>query len=218
MPTENWRRLRDACVIAAAVHLIAGLAMALILRHGLQSNPDLADRLRFLVERRGLWTAAWLTWNVAALSILWFFACVAEARPCGLTRFALALAAAGVAGDLSAETIEMALVPAFAAAGNAAALQTADRAAVLLTGYLANGLYTAASLASLAALWKDSAPLVRVSGVLVGIAGLWLSAAALADSTWGMLASNVLLVPAILGWQLGRARDAHRRALAGPSR
>lgn len=213
---ESWRRLRDACVIAAAVHLVAGLAMALVLRHGLQSNPDLADRMRFLVERRGLWTAAWLSWNAAALSILWFFACVAEARPCALTRFALALAAAGVAGDLSAETIEMALAPTLAAAGRASELLTADRAAVLLTGTLANGLYTAASLAALAALWKDSTTLVRAAGVVVGLSGVWLSAAALADSTWGMLASNVLLVPAILAWQLGLARDAHRRALAGP--
>jgi hypothetical protein len=46
----------------------------------------------------------------------------------------------------------------------------------------------------------------------VGFKGLWLSAAALVASAGGMVASDVVLVPALLVWLFGVGRDAGQRA------
>src|SRR5688572_2577835 len=68
-----WRRLSRAAILSLIVHLAAGIAMLVVLRHGLETNPDLNGRLRFLTEQKAQWIAAWLVWNAAALSILYFF-------------------------------------------------------------------------------------------------------------------------------------------------
>src|SRR5262245_15648218 len=66
-------RLRQAALFAFFAHLIAGLSMAVVLRHGLETTPDLQARFEFLVNHRGVWTGAWLTWTAAAITILYFY-------------------------------------------------------------------------------------------------------------------------------------------------
>src|ERR1700724_2963302 len=75
-----WSHLSHAAWLAFAVHLLAGLAMALMLRHGLETNTDLTGRLRFVARHRLLWTAGWLSWTVAAVTILNFYARFAAAH------------------------------------------------------------------------------------------------------------------------------------------
>lgn len=216
MPAD-WRRLERAAWLSLGVHLVAGLAMAFVLRLGLETNPDLGSRLRFLAGRADLWRAAWGTWNAAALSILWFFYAFARARPVVLTRAALRIGFAAVALDLSAEAIEMWHIPRLAAdalAGQGVgAFFAAHRAAVLLTGFGANGLYTASSVLLVYASRDEVPGWTRAAGWGVGAAGTALSCAAWTGSTAGMFWTNAVLVPCIAAWQLGIALAARREAL-----
>ena len=73
-------RLRRAAIVAFFVHLLAGASMALVLRRGLETNPEFQDRLSFLVNHRMLWDFGWLTWTAAALAILYFYIAFAAAH------------------------------------------------------------------------------------------------------------------------------------------
>jgi hypothetical protein len=211
---DRWGRLGRAAWLALVLHLVAGLAMLLVLRRGLETNPDLADRLLFVASRRGLWTAAWLSWSAAALSILWLFASLAEAHPVAACRYALALCAAAVAADLSAETIELGLLPELAARGAAESFLVWHRAAVLLTGFLANGLYTLAVGVAAWATRRDYPAWTVRAGAGVLVSGAALSAAALHGSPTALLLANAALVPLILAWLTGVARAAGAKAFA----
>jgi len=207
---SRWTRLKHASWIALATHALAGVTMLLVLRHGLETNPDLPARLRFLAEQRAAWTLAWLTWNAAALSILYFCVAFAAAHRSEGNRtalgFAVALCSAAIACDLSAESVLMGLLPELTA--DRAAFQVWHRAAILLTGYVANGLYTGAIAALVATTRRVYAPHETAVGVLVAAAGVWLSAAALAGSVSGMFWSNAALLPGLLLWLVAVARHA----------
>ena len=228
--TANWRRAAHAAGLSLGLHLVAGLAMWLVLRHGLETNSDLTSRLRFVVEHEWLWMTAWLSWYLAALSFLYFIVSLAYAHETHDSlavvplRIAVLLAAAGIVPDLSAEAIEMGVLPKVAAAAldsaavagdlpeRASDFLTLHRVAVMLTGFLANGLY---SLAASILTWTARTQYPRwvtVAGIGVGLAGAWLSAAALVDSPRGMMWSNVVLVPCILAWLTGVAITAQRRS------
>jgi hypothetical protein len=220
----SWGRLSLAAWIALGAHLAAGLATAFILRPGLETNPDLPSRLRYIADNEALWIAGWLVWNAAALSILYFYACFVAAHDGGqpeslVLRLGLLLSVAGIVPDLTAEAIEMGLLPRLAeqaldekSSSNAALFLAVHRGAVMATGYVANGLY---SLSALLLVWSTRGSYTKWivgSGLIVAAAGLFLSAAVLADSVQGMVAAHFVLVPALLLWQAGVALDAARRA------
>jgi hypothetical protein len=207
-------RLRRAAVLALGLHLIAGVLMALVLRWGLETNPDFHSRLAFIVDHRTMWFIAWFSWTASALGILYFYMAFAAAHERSMP-FALFLTIAAIAPDLAAQAIEIGILPSLASAVLQAGttpelfLQM-HRVAVLLSGYLANGLY---SLTALMLTWSARykyPSTVSLVGMLVGISGLALSAAALADSAGGMFWCNVVLVPAILLW-LGGVAVCSRR-------
>lgn len=206
---RDWLRLSRAAALSLGAHLIAGLAMACILRRGLDTNADLADRLSFLSEHRTLWRAAWGTWNLAALCVLGFFSAFSRAHRLGGA--AVRVGVAAVAADLTAEAIEMWVLPGLPPA----AYTGHHRFAVLLTGGFANGLYTLASVMLLAETRRQYPFWVVAAGAGVGLGGIWLSAAALMGSVDGMFWSNVLLVPSLLLWQSGVSREAYLRARGG---
>ena len=193
------KRLRRAAIIAFLVHLLAGISMALILRRGLDTNPDFQDRLSFLIQHRALWTFGWLTWTAAALAILYFYAVFADEHR---VRFAVLLSVAAIAPDLSAQAIEIGVLPGLASRELYLALH---RAAVVMSGGVANGLYSATALILAWSTRKAYPPWIWMAGVGVGFFGFMLSAAALLDSVTGMFWTNVLLVPAILVWLAGIA-------------
>lgn len=223
--TVRWSSLRFAAWLSLAIHAIAGVAMATVLRYGLGSNADFSGRVAFLVEHQRLWVLGWLTWNAAALAILYFFLSFARAHQASsaasaaMLQFGVLLSAAGVAADLSAETIEMAIIPEIASKlsddpDNQPAkelLTTLDRTAVVLTGYLANGLYSIAALLLTCSTVRSYAAWIWISGFAVAASGLSLSATALMGSVAGMIYSNIILVPCILLWQAGIALDAGKR-------
>lgn len=162
-----------------------------------------------------------MTWHLAALSILWFYLCFNQAledRRAAVSapgRLAVFICGAGVALDLSAQAMELGVMPGLAQAalsgpkpeGAVPAHQflALDRAAVMLTGYGANGLYVLATSLLVAITYRFYPPWVVLAGIAIVIAGTGLSGAALANSTEGMFWANVVLVPAILVWISGVA-------------
>ncbi|MBI3549420.1 MAG: hypothetical protein HY078_10305 [Elusimicrobia bacterium] len=212
-----WRRLAWAAWAALLLHLAAGLAMVLLLRRGLESNADLADRLSFLQDHRALWTGGWLTWTAAAFSILAFFQAFAAAHSKAGARAtplwgAVFVAVAAVAFDLNAQGIEMSVLPTLIEAPFEFLHQ--HRVAVLLTGGIANALYTAATWIMIAETSGRYDRRTTVAGYGVVAFGIGLSAAAAADSAAGMVAANAGLVPCIVLWLFGVAKDASLRARA----
>jgi hypothetical protein len=182
--------------------------MALVLRHGLETNPNFEDRLSFIVDHRVLWVRGWLTWTAAAIAIVYFYMTFSSTHRLG--RLAVLLAAAAIATDLSAQAIEIGVLPPIAARiigsnGGVDLFVALHRTAVMLSGYVANGLY---SLAALILAWSARRvyPLgVSFAGIATACAGFALSAAALVDSAAGMFWTNVFLIPFLLLWLAGVA-------------
>ena len=197
-------RLRRASMIALCLHLLAGLSMAFILRRGLETNPDLQDRLAFLISHRALWTFGWLTWTAAALAILYFYMVFSEVHTPSM-RFALALTVAGLGPDLAAQALEIGVRP---SPENVSMFLILHRVAVMLSGYLANGLYSASALILAWSARRAYPVWVSAAGMAAGVFGLALSVAALLDSVGGMFWTNALLVPALLVWLAGVAKGS----------
>jgi hypothetical protein len=184
-------QLRNAALLALVLHSIAGIGMALVLGEGLATNSDVQARLNFLVNQKAAWTLVWLTWSAAAISILYFYLVFASVATMPVLRLAVFLAAAGIGPDLAGQAIEIGVLPAVAgraliSSADRDVFFLLDRVAVMLSGYLANGLY---SMAAIVLSWftRQMYPAtVWVAGLVVGSAGLILSAAALLDSVPGM--------------------------------
>jgi hypothetical protein len=218
----NWKRLSNAAVLALAIHLIAGICMVAILRNGLSTADTFEHRLEYLCQHRLAWTLGWLPWNAAAISILYFYHCFSEAHGTlhqstkQVLRFAVLLAAAGVPADLSAECMQMTILPELArnvlthAGAQTDLFLTINRISVMLTGYLANALYTLAWAVMLFVTRKEYTAAVQVIGWLAVLGGICLSCACLLDSVPAMFWSTVLLVPALLLWLLAVSIDSHR--------
>ena len=180
--------------------------MALVLRRGLETNPDFQDRVMFLMNRRALWTFGWLTWTAAALSILYFYNAFAEAHQPAM-RFAVFLAVAALGPDLAAQAIEMGVLPGLA---NRELFLSLHRASMMMTGFAANGLYSLTAFLLALSTRRAYPWWVWLAGVAVGMFGFALSAAVLLNSVAGMFWTNVVLVPTLLLWLAGVAKMSGR--------
>lgn len=204
-PAGSWRTVEIAAWVAVATHLLAGLALLLLLRDGLDTNPDTAARLAYIAAHRAAWIGGWLTWHSASLSIVVFIILMSIAMDSGArsapARIAVACVIAAFAMDFSGQTLLIGFVPsADEPLADAAFILRIHRVAVLLSGYAGNGLYTLATLLIVARLWRESNVLTRLAGVTIGASGAALSVAALLNSAGGMYWSNAVLLPAILTW------------------
>ena len=206
------KRLARAAWLALAVHLLAGIAMLMILRRGLETNPDLSDRMRFIAGHRFLWTAAWLTWTAAGPSILYFYFCLSKAhklRP--PWSWATTITVTALILDWLAQRIEISTLPTVASAGDGVLFLVMHRFAVILTGGAANALYTAGALLLVLGTRRDYPKNTVRAGIGVVFFGLFLSAAALANTPKGMLLANAGLVPCLIVWLGSTALTASRR-------
>lgn len=230
MPEQynRWTRLSKAAGITAVVHLIAGLFMAIVLRQGLDT-ADLSDRLSFMTQHWSLWICGWLSWNLAALAILYFYFCFADAHSedhssSSILRFAVLLTASGVALDFFAEAIEMGVLPNLAqmslihmgsmGTSSTEIFLTMHRAAVMMTGCFANELYTLSAAILIISTWRSYGWIIRGSGFLLVVAGIGLSGACLLNWVTGMFLYNVILLPMLIIWLLGIAYESHKKAKA----
>jgi hypothetical protein len=198
--------------------------MVVVLSNGLDTANNINERLAFLSHSQTAWTLSWLSWNLAALTIVYLFHCFAEVHgnfnqaTKHILRFAVLIAAAGVPADLSAEVMQMTVIPDLASnilshpGAQLDLFLTLNRISVMLTGYLANGLYTLAFALSIVSTQNEYSAPAKAAG-LAGVAGgAALSGSCLVNSVKGMFWSNALFLPALLLWLLAVAMDANRRA------
>jgi hypothetical protein len=190
------RHAAAAAYVAAAVNLTAGLVMLFALRHGIPAGEsDLPARIAYVTGHTVTWRLGWLVWNLAAISLLGFFVALAARAPI-LCELALLCAAGGLAADLGAETILVAVSPSLTGETYA----TAESIAVALTGYLGNGLYAVAGILLTWAGRREVPPGLLWLAVAVWVAALWLSVATLASSAAGQFASAAVLMPLFVLW------------------
>lgn len=198
--------------------------MALILSQGLETNTDLVKRCAFIAGNKGLWIGAWLTWNLAAFSFVYVASCFRGAHALNaavcksLLNYGLCLACAAIACDLSAEAVEMGLIPQLAEAvvknGEAAALPFLQfhRMVVLLTGFAANALYTSAVVMFALASRKHYASWISLCAFGTALSGIGISVTCLMESVSGMFWTNAFCVPLLVSWMGGIALDARARS------
>jgi hypothetical protein len=200
MPVVSRAASARAAYVAAALNLAAALAMLLVLRPGLPvPGGELAGRFAYITAVHGVWWGGWLLWQAAALGLLAFYVGLA-AQWAGTAPLrclvAVLCATAGIAADISAEALYMAL-PAQLGAGS---LPAVDAVAGILTGYVGNGLYT---VGGLLLIWAGACDLPRpllALSVPVWLAGLALSATTLAGWSMGPVWSTAALMPLFVLW------------------
>lgn len=129
-----------ACAVA---NLAAALAMASLLAPGTPLAGDEEERARYVAEHLLAWRLGWASWVVAALALIWMYRW--WGRRVRVTTAPL-IAAIGLAADLASEAMLIAGDPSSAPL------------AFLLTGGVANLLYTIAGIQLTAA-----TPLPRVA-------------------------------------------------------
>lgn len=194
---------RKVAFLAAVANALAGAVMLFVLRLGLPPQ-GLLDRSAFISSHQVLWRLGWLGWNVAAITLLGLFLALGsrwrKEAPllCGL---AIVVATAGLAADLGAEG----LLAGFTGS-TLQHLSLVQSEALLLTGYVGNGLYTVAGILLTTAGRKELPAGLLALGGLVWAAGLWLSAATLLGSSTGEAASTGILMASFVMWAalLGR--------------
>ena len=194
---------RKVAFLAAVANALAGAVMLFVLRLGLPPRALLV-RSAFISSHQVVWRLGWFGWSVAAITLLGLFLAFAsrwrKEAPflCGL---AIVVATAGLAADLGAEG----LLAGFTGS-TLHDLSLVQSEALLLTGYVGNGLYTVAGILLTAAGRKELTAGLLALGSLVWVAGLWLSAATLLGSTTGEAVSSGILMASFVLWAalLGR--------------
>lgn len=217
---QKLRRLQIAAWLAVIVHLLAGLTMALILRYGLAANPNVNARLAFIANERALWICGWLPWNLAAFCILLFFymllaANKGSASPKFMLPAALIVCHVAVLFDLSSQYIAMTALPNLAesAASDPKALAKFHeyyQVIVLVSGGVANGAYTLATVLAAWATREIYPRWVTGAALAVGVIGAAVTVSSLIDSIVLQVASNAALIPTLAVWLAGIAITARR--------
>jgi hypothetical protein len=180
---EAGRRLDVAAlVLAGAVDLLAGIDGGLILKHGsLTAGGSLAGRSQWIADHAARWQAGWAFWFVVTTTFAWGF--YALARNLGGLRqwrdLAVGLALLAAAVDLVGIVVNLALIPDLAAryhdapaASTALTYSNVETLAQALTDIAAYGLYTAAGILLLPALFATRAyprPLAWLGVLLWGV-------------------------------------------------
>ena len=164
----------------------------LALRPGTEVEPDPVGRALYIAENPVLWRAGWLAWYASAISLLGFYAWwAARVRRTGWGIAAWSVAAAGIACDLTAESLFIGWLP--------NDIETIQRAGTLLTAGAANGLYTVAGI--MLTLLTPGMPIVlRFLAWSAWFFGLGLTVSALAGSVSGMIISTTGLMALFCPW------------------
>jgi len=205
------RVVAKSAFIASGLNFTAAIAMLLVLKPGLPvEGSTLTGRMEYLNLHLGAWWGGWLLWHAAAISLVAFFAALAclwrDQAPI-LTLLAPLLAAAGLAADICAEAIYMGVVPQLAPES----FTIGENIAGVMTGYVANGLYT---IGGILLTWAGARKLPQsllLMAVPLWTAGLCLSAASLMHSTTGQFWSTAILMPLFISWTFLVGRWLNRR-------
>jgi hypothetical protein len=198
------RRLAPAA--CAATNLAGLVAMAAALRFGTEVVPLPSDRIAYIAAHPTLWRAGWSIWIGSGVTLVTFYAwwgAFLEHPRWGLV--AVAIAAAGLSCDFAGESLLIAWLP--------RNYDTLARAATLLSGAAANGLYTLAGIV-LTIATPSLRGFLRVLTWAVWLAGGALTALAVAGLPIGIAISTTILFVMFCPWALlvGRAlQSSHVR-------
>ncbi len=196
--TDLARRLRGAAPYAcAAFNALAVLITATVLRPGTALAEDPAG---YIARAATFWRVGWVVWVWASLSLLAFYAWWGArlGRP-RLVFTALAIATVGLTFDLAADSLLIGWLP--------RDYQAVMPVATVLTGGLANGLYTLAGVILTLGTPGLRGPLVLWTWAVWG-AGFLLSTFALVTYAPGVAWSTALLFilfcpwTVAIGWRL----------------
>jgi hypothetical protein len=180
---------------AAATHVVASVAMLLLLRRGLPGFPE-EERLAYIAANRAAWMFGWFLWQVAAVSLIAFYATLALRFRGVLSITAMTVAAAGVSLDIACESRYMAVLPEL----RGEAFAVLDRELEVLIGYGANGLYTLALILLVVAGWRVLPKTALALAGPVAAAGVALALASLRGDPRLETITSAILFPLFTLW------------------
>jgi len=198
--------------ICAILNAAAAAAMLFVLRGGTETVSSITPRATYIAGHALLWCTGWAVWMMAGISLVGFFAWwgawISSHR---LALVALAVALAGLACDLFAESLLIGWLP--------DRIDTVAPLASLLTGGAANGLYSVAG-ALLTLCTHALRGALRALAWAVWASGFALTIFTISGAVFGMVISTAalmtLLCPwvAAFGWQLTREKTERACSLA----
>ena len=180
--------------LAAATHVAAAAGMLFLLRGGLLG--ELTDRIAYMQAHRAAWLCGWLLWQIAAVSLIAFYAVLAMRFGGVWSIVAMAVAAAGISIDIASESRYMGVLPQFR---NDAFVQL-DRDLEVLIGYGANGLYTVAFVLLVLAGWRVLPRTALALAGPVAASGFALALASLAHHPRLETLTSAFLFPLFTLW------------------
>lgn len=190
---------RLAPIACSLANLIGIVVMGAVLRFGTEIVPLPADRIAYITAHPVLWRAGWCVWIAAGVTLVAFYAWwggFLDDPRWGLA--AVAIAAVGLSCDFAGESILIAWLP--------RDYERLARAATLLSGASANGLYTLAGIV-LTVATPSIRGFLRAMTWTMWLAGAALTALAIAGSPIGIAVSTAILFAMFCPWVLlvGRA-------------
>ena len=198
----------SAPYVCAALNAAAILAMAVVLRHGTEIVPVVADRLSYMSDHPILWRAGWGVWVAAAVSLVAFYAWWGSHVRARWGIAAFSVASVGLVCDLFAESLLIGWLP-----------RDYDRIApltTLLTGAAANGLYTGAGV--ILTLATDSLQgLLRAAAWTAWAAGAALTACTIGGSATGIAITTAVLFAVFCPWVVAFGRTLQTRRPVVPA-
>ena len=216
--------------LCAITHALAFIALPMLLRQGMLSEPGAAARGAYIAENSIAWTFGWSAWMLAAMTLVGFYAWwgsllvdqpfqpddgnMHDARrqagkPDLRSTVAIAaviITAIGLVFDFSGEGLSILLLVERASTftENPAAFVSAERSFTLLSAGAANGLYTLGGvLLTLAT--PDLPGSIRAAMWATWIAGIAMTIAGILNHVVGMVASTIALFPLLIAWTVWMA-------------
>jgi hypothetical protein len=196
----STRAIARAAFAAAILGALGLAAVAAWLRRGLPfEGADLSERTAYLLKHSRCWTWGWLLCALGALSVVnlyralagrWRSACEEKCR------FAMTLAAAGLAADLSGVAIWMIAAPGL----DAEKLALVDKLALALSLFVAKILYSLAGVLLTWAGWRELPRGLALLALAVWLAGLTVAGKTACGCGSGLLWPLATLVILFIAW------------------
>lgn len=222
--SSNLRNLKIASVVSAFSHTVGAFVMAFVLSPGLLTNPDYNSRIEYIKTHTQLWQLGWSVWIFTAFTFLAFTVCLRKHHLAlgtndlnrKLLLGAVIYAVIGVSFDLHAELAQI-----FEATKNFfpedefkehVGLQSAF---MRESGTIANLMYCLATISSVIAIRNNYPKRLIKIGYTLFFVSLIASGFAYAATYYSdcdanplrhiLVATNAILFPLLVLWQLGIA-------------
>jgi hypothetical protein len=194
----------------AGLHLLGLIAMALVLRPGMATQPIAFQRAIYISQHSELWTMAWSIWMLCAMSLvgmyIWWGSRLSSWR---IAMTGIALAALGCLCDLSGESLGVLVLVERGAWAvthpiywDRPAFEVCERIITLLTAGFANAFYT---IGGMVLMWQtpNLPQSLRLAMWGTWLAGIVMTVAAFFNCVPGMIVATVVLFPLLILWMLG---------------